>query len=402
MFQVRKSIAAIRELDHERLWLLGVVTAGHSVIHWYQQLFPVILPTVKMGLGLSDVQVGALAAARQLVFGTLTLPSGMLADSLARHRSLILASSLISMGLGYLLFGTVHVFYWSLLAAGLVGLGIALWHPAAMGSVSNRFPERRATALAIHEMGATLSDIFTPVAAGALLVTYPWRNVMGFQIVPALVVALLIWLALRGVLMGAVQTRHQSSQVREIGQLARNPKFIGLAAANGLLQMGQLVFLTFLPIYLQEHLGYTPFGLGFFLTLLGLGLGGIVSLPALGFLSDRLGRRAVLLPSFLILGSLYVLLLVAAPGIQLGVVITAIGIFPVTLTNITAAGVMDVAGARIQASSFGLLSLVTLIIVLPTPVLAGFLVGLYGIESVFVMSATFTFIAALVVTPLKL
>jgi MFS family permease len=58
---------------------------------------------------------------------------------------------------------------------------------------------------------------------------------------------------------------------------------------------------------------------------------GIVSQPVLGFLSDRYGRKAVLLPSFLTRGFLYLLLTVAAPGIQLGLVITAIGIFFYTL-----------------------------------------------------------------------
>jgi hypothetical protein len=42
------------------------VTGGHFAIHYFQQLFPVILPSVKGGLGLNDVQVGGLASARQL------------------------------------------------------------------------------------------------------------------------------------------------------------------------------------------------------------------------------------------------------------------------------------------------------------------------------------------------
>ena len=393
-------MSVVRGIGFERLWLLGVVTAGHSVIHWYQQLFSVILPSVKTGLSLNDVQVGALTTARQLAFGSLTLPSGMFADSFSYRRSLILASALLSMGLGYLLFGNVHLFIGAIIASGLVGLGIALWHPAAMGSLANRFPERRATALAFHGVGATISDTFTPLAAGAILVIYPWRTVLEFQIVPALGIAIVIWLALRGVRTGSRSASDGFSQVREIGRLARNPRFIALAAANGLMQMGRLVILTFLPIYIQEHLGYTPLGLGFYLTLLhGLG---IVSQPLLGYLSDWLGRRAVLLPSFFMLGILYGLIVPAEPGFQLGLVITTIGVFFYTLTNITAAGVMDVAGVRIQASSFGLTSLVTQAIVLPTPILAGYLVGVYGIETAFFMSSAFLFLAAAVVMPLKL
>ncbi len=31
------------------------------------------------------------------------------------------------------------------------------------------------------------------------------------------------------------------------------------------MRIGRLVILTFLPIYLQEHLGYSPLGVGFYL-----------------------------------------------------------------------------------------------------------------------------------------
>ncbi len=85
-------LSAIRELGSERLWLLGVITTGHSIVHWFQQLFPVILPSIKAGLGISDVQVGALATARQLTAGILNLPTGLVADSLVRYRAFILAS----------------------------------------------------------------------------------------------------------------------------------------------------------------------------------------------------------------------------------------------------------------------------------------------------------------------
>ena len=57
------------------------------------------------------------------------------------------------------------------------------------------------------------------------------------------------------------------------------------------MQMGRIVIITFLPIYLQEHLGYSPFALGVYIALLHAM--GIISQPILGYLSDRLGRKAV-------------------------------------------------------------------------------------------------------------
>ncbi|MEK7340776.1 MAG: hypothetical protein AABZ69_01000, partial [Candidatus Binatota bacterium] len=112
---MKNPLASIRGLGAERLRLLGVLTGGHFFIHWFQQLYPVVLPSVKEGLALNDVQVGALNSARQLTMGTLDLPLGMLADSMVRHRGLILASALASMGTAYLLMGIAPFFVLALL-----------------------------------------------------------------------------------------------------------------------------------------------------------------------------------------------------------------------------------------------------------------------------------------------
>jgi MFS family permease len=393
-------IVSIRALGSERVKFLAMVTGGHVIIHWFQQFFPVVLPTIKTGMGLNDVQVGALSSARQLIQGTLDLPSGLLADFFVRSRPMILASALVSMGIGYFLMGIASPFLLALLGAGLVGLGTALWHPAAAASLSNRFPENRATALSVHGMGATISDTLTPLGAGLLLVAFPWKTVLEFQVIPGLLFGLLVWRALVGFFGGTDSHASSSGGMSQIAALVKNPVFLGTAAAAGLLNMGRLVVITFLPVYLQEHLGYSPFGLGFYIGLLHAF--GTISQPVLGYLSDRFGRKVVLVPSFVTLGLLFGLLGMVAPGVPLGLVVAAIGLFFYTLTNVTVASVMDVAGSKIQASSYGITSVVTQVVVFPTPMLAGLLIGGYGIRSAFLLSAVFLFLAALVVAPLNL
>ena len=400
MTRLQTSLASLRGLGAERLKLLSVLTVGHFFIHWFQQFYPVALPSVKAGLGLNDVQVGALNSARQFIMGALDLPLGMLADSAVRYRGLILASALLSMGSAYLLMGAAPVFFWALVGSGLVGLGTSLWHPAATASLSNKFPERRATAIAIHGMGATIGDTLTPIGVGFLLVTFPWQIVLEMQIVPALLLGLLVLRGLVGLFADSGSHFSRAAQVREIVELAKNPLFLWVSVNMGLLQMGRLIVQTFLPIYLQEHLGYSPFVLGFYIALQHAM--GTISQPILGFLSDRFGRKAVLVPSFITLGLLFVLIAVAAPGIQLALVIGAIGIFFYTLLNIVIATVMDVAGAKIQASSYGLTSLLTHMVVFPTPMVAGFLVGKYGIGSAFLLAGAMVILGGLVVAPLRL
>jgi FSR family fosmidomycin resistance protein-like MFS transporter len=400
MTKARNFLTSIQALGAERLWLLGTLTGGHFVIHWFQQFFPVLLPSIKSGLGLSNVEVGALTSAQQLVMGVAQMPSGMLADSRVRARATILALSLVSMGFAYFFLGS-SAFACALLGSGMIGLGTALWHPAAAASLSNRFPERRATALSIHGTGATLSDTITPFCVGFLLTNFPWQALTQAQLLPGLFFSFLIWRALAGVFSDvSSQPLRTSTQVRDVVSLLKKPAFVGVAAATGLLQMGRLVILTFLPIYLQEDLQYTPAALGVFVALMHIM--GTVSQPILGLLSDSFGRKAVLLPSCLLLGLFFSLLAIVRPGIPLGVVIVAIGLFFYTLFNIMNAAVMDVAGSNIQASSYGLTILLTQVLVIPTPMVAGYLIGWLGIKSAFVLAGVFLVIGGIVVAPLKL
>ena len=356
MLNVTNILDSVRALGPARLKLLSVITGGHFVIHWFQQLFPVVVPSIKAGLGLNDVQVGALTSARQLVQGTLDFPVGMFADAMVKYRAVFLAAALFSMGVGYVLMGISSAFILCLCGAGLIGLGTALWHPPAAASLSTRFPERRAMALAVHGMGATISDTLTPMAVGALLIALYWKDFLTLQFIPGLLAGFVVWRGLKK-LFTAEETASRSTQLREILQLVKHPVFLGISASKGLAMMGRLVVMTFLPIYLQEHLGYSPFALGFFIALLHAM--GTISQPILGWLSDRFGRKVVLFPSFILQGALFMLLGVVPPGIPLSIVIAANGLFFYTLMNITYAAVMDVAGSNIQASSYGLASLVT-------------------------------------------
>jgi MFS family permease len=396
----RQILTSIRALGNERLRLLGVLTAGHFVIHWFQQFYPVILPAIKSGLNLTNVEVGALTSAQQIVVGLGQLPFGMAADSMVRRRGAILALSLVSMGVAYLLLG-VPVFISALLGAALIGFGTALWHPTAAASLSNRFPERRATALSVHGTGATLSDTITPLFVGVLLANLSWQRAAQAQLLPGLLFAYLLWRALAGVFNdGAAPPRRVAAQFRDVAAVIANPAFLGLSASTGLLSMARLVILTFLPIYLQEHLHYSSVALGFYIALMHAM--GTISQPVLGMLSDRFGRKAVLLPSCLLLGTFFALLAAVPPGVPLGMAILAVGLFFYTLFNIFNAAVMDVAASNVQAATYGLTSLITQLVVIPTPMITGYLIGVLGIKFAFVLAGAFMVMAALALAPLKL
>lgn len=389
----------LRQIGPERLKLLAYLAGGHFTVHWFMQIFPLILPAVKGSLGLSNVQVGALSTARELATGLVNFPAGVLADRLLRFRASILSGAILSMGVAYLAFGLAPGFVLALLASGFVGAGIALWHPTAMASLASRFPAHRATAFAVHGMGATLSDTVTPLIIGALFLTYPWHQIMALQMLLAALLAVPIWRGLQGILGSETGVARQAESAG-MGTFLRNPAFIGIVLSNALMNTGRILVMTFFPIYVQEHLSYSALGLGVYYTLLHVL--GTVSQPVLGYLSDRVGRKAVLLPSFLVLAVLYASIGFVDAGFPLALVVTLISLFFYTLTNITAAAVSDVAGARFQATSLGLSFLINNIFTLPGPIVAGYMVSVYGIASVFVFAGGLLLAGALIVAPLEL
>jgi len=175
--------------------LLGSLVFGHTIIHWYLQFFPVILPGIKDTLDLNDIELGTLSTIREGSSGLLIMPSGFLADSFYKYRPLLLAFAIGSSGLAYFMVGLAFSYFWILPGIAMIGVASAAWHPASVGSLSARFPDRRGTALALHGVGASIGDTISPLIIGALLVV-SWQTLMQYHLLPALVLAFILWCSL--------------------------------------------------------------------------------------------------------------------------------------------------------------------------------------------------------------
>ena len=367
---------------------------GHTAVHWYQQMWPVIIPSVKASLGLTDIQIGVLSSVRQFTSGPLGLPSGILADFFRKRTAVIFAVAFVFFGLSYFLVALAASFVWIVPAVALLGVGTALWHPAAVGSLSIRFPQRRGSALAIHGIGASLGDTTAPIAIGALLLGLTWQRLLELHMIPALIIALLLWRAL-----GAHYKEMEGSRpslntyLKEAKGLVLHRVVLAIIGVNVLTGMARFSIVTFLPVYIQDDLEYSALGLGFFWGLLHAM--GAVSQPIMGYLSDRFGRKVVLVPSLVVFGLLYLALSVADSGVQLILVIGALGLFFYALASVTQATVLDVAGANVQSSTMGITGMFSQFLSLPGPIIAGIFATQFGTESVFLFSGAVTLLAAL-------
>jgi len=376
------------------------MAAGHFVIHCYQQTFYIVLPEIARDLGLSPVEVGGISGVRQIAGGAANLPAGFLADAFRRHTSILLAISMAWIGLAYVMVGTAHTYPLVLLGMALVGIGGATWHPPAMGTLSRLWADRRGLALSLHGVGGSIGDTVAPLAVGAILLGLQWRNLLQISFVPAVLFALVIAWGLREM---HSQERGQpsaaGSYLKSLRGVSSLPLMI-LLVVSGLRTMGQMALFTFLPIYFREDLGYGTAVVGVYLALLAvMGMG---SQPVLGFLSDRLGRKAVLVPGLTALSLLTLLLVWAEPGISLTVLVILLGVFIYSLNAIVMALAMDITRRDLAGTTVGLLFASNFILGGASPIIAGAVISSFQIKAAFVYVAAVYLAAALLIGLLPL
>ena len=386
-------IPGITDPGIQRKELLGFLFFGHFVIHWFQQMLPMFLPMLKADLGLSVIQVGGITTAKQAASGVLTLPSGVLADSFVKNRPVILGTSILLGGLAYLLLSFSSLYVLVLVAMCLVGASAAFWHPSSVSSLSTFFPDHRGTALALHGVGASVGDAISPLCIGGLLLLLSWQHLAQWHMIPAVILAIAVWASTRRIFAGEPDRMDFRVYLAGLRDLVSHPNIFVVMGASSLVGMARLSTVTFLPLYLVDDQGYSSFGLGFHWMLLYVM--GTVSQPVMGIVSDKFSRKTVLLPAFAIMGVLYLILPSADKGVQLALVIAAMGSFFYGTGNIATAAVLDVASRQIQGTTNSIMSLFQQTITLPSPIIAAFIVREFGLSAVFYFCAALLGLAAL-------
>lgn len=172
----------------KEVWL---ITLGHGLTHWYPATFYLILPFVGKDLGLNFTQIGFIITFQFIASTISNIPGGMLVDTIGK-KGLLMALSLFWVGIPYLLMNFTSSYLILLFLISLVGIGNNLWHPTAISTLSQQFPERKGLVLSIHGMGANVGDALAPLAIGALLGTLNWRAVVVINILPGAIMASLV------------------------------------------------------------------------------------------------------------------------------------------------------------------------------------------------------------------
>lgn len=373
------------------LWFLSL---GHWVEHWYEAAFWIFLPIFAADFGLSYLQIGMLASARAFLSAIMHVIMGALSDIIGRPL-LLLTGCLTWLALGFFVMSLVPSFPALVLLCGAMGAAVGLWHPPAMAVISRVFPERRGFALSAHELAGNLANVLTPTLVGLALVTVSWRLVMGAHLLPGLMVALLFWLGMPRLARGG----GGRVQLSDYGAMARsvlaNSTVLGMSAVSALRSASQTSLSAFLPIYLAVTYGMTVDHLGLYLSAL-LALG-VVSPLIGGTVSDRFGRRPVLLIGLFGAGLLSLLLPSASPGPVLLGLLAAVGLFLYALRSVIFAHALDASASAGAASTVGFIFGVQGVVSGLAPAALGLLADSVGLASTLQAAGWLTLAAGLLV-----
>jgi FSR family fosmidomycin resistance protein-like MFS transporter len=413
-----KTFALVRELMAEaiqqptdrrqsRNFILGSLSFGHGISHLYDQGFPIFMPAIQAAMGLSNFQVAFMLGIRQGGFGAVNLIGGAIVDQMKASWGAILTGCMIWAALGFLVLAASPNLLVLTIAVLIVSVPGALWHLPSTAALSRRFPDRRGFAISMHGFGSNVGNVMAPLVAGGLLTFMLWRHILLIYAAPAAIMAIFVWWSLKDVGKEAGDEnkpppeRKVMAAYREGLVMFKNPMVATLVLAAAIRGVANNALFQWSPFYLKNatdgglDMGY--FTAGVHLALL-TGMG-IVSAPILGYLSDRFGRKQVLVPGLIIAAILAMFVVSAGDSLMLAVLLGGIGLFSFALQQIILAALLDVVPRGTEATASGLIFGINGMLGFGSPFIAAFIienVGGYG--SIFYYVGILTVVSAVIIS----
>jgi MFS family permease len=395
--------ARARPINPERtLWLLSI---AHAVNHAQAVLLPLIYLRIIAEFGVTESQVAYLAAIGSFASGAVQLSYAKLTRIVSRR--MLLASGGVLFGAGFAAQGLTASF----LPFGLVNvvsrIGGSPQHPVGNGLLAEQFPEeRRGFAISAHISGGNVGTVVVALVGAGLIAALGWRWVVVVFGVPAVLIALAILLFVRES-GGDRRAAEEHGSVRAaFGTVLRDPshRWIYLASVLGGGGRGLGVVNLFALLYLTSVIGLpgsvTDVMYGALIVL-------SVPMPLIaGWLSDRVGRRPVIIGVYVGGAIAFVAFLLAGSSLPLlWVGILLMGLFSFAESPQLQALLADIAPPAIRDASFALYFTLAFGVGSLWTALYGGIIDVAGNQSglplVFVLMAVSFVLAALCVVPIR-
>ena len=389
MYSILKDLRGI-----ENVRPLFIVSAGHGVTHWVNGIFIVLLPFIAQDLSLSYTTTGSMVTVFFIAAVAVTIISGPVIDISKKY---ILAQflCLISGALALLLLSGATSTLILATAAVFIGICVSGWHTPLIPYLSLLYNKNRGLALSLHTVGASLGDGIAPPIAGLIMLVLSWQQT---SLLLALPVAIMGFYVLRSLpqIRADQDTEDNSSGKYNYWEglkgLLSNRDMLILCILAGLWSMTQNGLVVFLPLYLVGEMQSSPVLVGF--ALFSIQLGAVFGGPIVGTLSDRVGRRPVVIYS-LIISAIVLIIIPLLENVYLFILMSSLaGCSLYSIRPVIHSWTMDISAGQTSGSAISMLFTAQAALTGLIPIIGGLTADIFGLKLVFVL-LTLTSILAL-------
>ena len=252
-------------------------------------------PFVQPDLGLSNTQVGLLASVLSLTWAFAAFGIGVVSDRTGSRKRVLLLST-VAFSVCSFLSGLAGSFVMLLAARALMGIAEGGVMPIAQAIIASEVrPEHRGLAMGVTQnFGSNLLGSFVaPVALTGFAAAFGWRHAFYLAGIPGLVAAAFLWRFLREPRVEAVAPTAATGEKMTLLQALEERNILICTVMSVLLVSFLVVCWNFMPLYLTKVRGYDPQTESW---LMGtLGISATVGAFAISALSDRIGRRPLMI-----------------------------------------------------------------------------------------------------------
>jgi MFS family permease len=351
-----------------------------------------LLPLFARELGADARLIGVIVGASTVTGIVLKLPAGAWSDVVGR-RALFVTGAAV--------FAVMPFTYLAVSGVGLLitlrvvhGSATAIFGPVASAGLSDVAPvHRRATWLSAYSTIQGAGQAIGPVLAGYLIAIR--RFDLAFLLAGAIAAStpLIVWQW-----PAASQRSHtsQPSPMRQfsdgIQEVVRNRRVLvaSLAQAAQFLLNGSLT--AFLPLYATEVMGMGGAAIGWMFAIQTVTT--LSTRPFIGALSDRVGRRSVIMTGLVTCSAAVWMIATAGSGNVLMAAVVVYGAGVAVTTAATSAYVTDAAPRARYGTAHGVFGTIYDVGDATGPILAGLLVAAWGYALMFQMMSMAAIVTA--------
>jgi predicted MFS family arabinose efflux permease len=273
------------------LWLL-VFSASSQIM-----IISPILPQIGEELGIADTLLGTLVTAYSLMVGLFAIISGPISDRFGRRRILVMGTGIMTVAL---VFHYLVVDYYSFLAVRLfAGMAGGILSGAAVSYIGDYFPySRRGWALGWVMSGSAFGQIAGIPLGVALAENWGFRAPFFLFALTMALTFIIIWITLP---QPPIRTREGRLTVRgaisDYWAMLRKKEIAAASVAFFLMFLGVSMYVVYFPTWLERSVGFSSYQVAA-LFFVG-GIANVLTGPQAGKLSDRIGRKPIVLLSCL-------------------------------------------------------------------------------------------------------